>query len=53
MGSIGIGQILIILIIVIIVFGGRGKISSILSDIGKGLKSFKNEISDDEEKPKK
>ncbi len=50
--SIGFWQIIIILIIVVIIFGGKGRISNILSDIGKGLKSFRQEISLDEDKKK-
>lgn len=45
--SIGIWQLIIILAIVIILFGGGGKISSILKDLGKGLKTFKKEVSND------
>ncbi|MDR2007826.1 MAG: twin-arginine translocase TatA/TatE family subunit [Alphaproteobacteria bacterium] len=52
MGSIGFWQIIIILIIVVIIFGGKGKISSVLSDVAKGLKNFRNEISDDDSKNK-
>ena len=34
-------QLLLILAVVLLLFGGRGKISSIMGDFGKGLKSFK------------
>lgn len=50
--SIGLWQIIIILVIVVIIFGGKGKISAILSDIGKGLKSFKKEVSEEEDSKK-
>lgn len=46
--SIGIWQLIIILAIVVILFGGRGKLSSILSDLGKGLKSFKKEVNNED-----
>ena len=43
----GLWQILIIAVVFIVIFGGRGKISAILSDLGKGIKSFKKGMSDD------
>lgn len=45
--SIGIWQLVIILIIVLILFG-RGKISQIMGEFGKGIKSFKKEIKSQE-----
>lgn len=41
MGALGIWQWVIVLAIVLLLFGGRGKISSLMGDFGKGLKSFK------------
>jgi sec-independent protein translocase protein TatA len=41
--SIGIWQLVIILVIVLILFG-RGKISQIMGEFGKGINSFKKEI---------
>ena len=32
------------LIVVLILFGGKGKLSSIMGDFGKGLKNFKDQI---------
>jgi len=40
---------LILLVIVMVVFGGSGKISSIMGDVAKGIKSFKKGMSDDDE----
>jgi sec-independent protein translocase protein TatA len=40
---------LIVLAVVLLLFGGRGKISSIMGDFGKGLKSFKKGMKDEEE----
>lgn len=34
-------QIGIIVIVVVLLFGGRGRISAVLNDLGKGIKSFK------------
>jgi len=39
--AIGPWQIAIILVIAVLVFGGRGKISGIMGDFGKGITSFK------------
>ena len=39
--SIGIWQIAIVAILVVLLFG-RGKISSLMGDVAKGIKSFKN-----------
>lgn len=44
----GFWQILIIAVVVIIIFGGRGRITNILSDLGKGIRSFKQGLSEDD-----
>ena len=46
MGNIGWTGIIIIAILVVILFG-NGKISSIMGDLAKGIKSFKKGMSDD------
>ena len=46
MGNIGWTGIVIIAIIVVLLFG-RGKISSIMGDVAKGIKSFKKGMSDE------
>ena len=48
MGFTSIWHWLVVLIIVLVLFGGRGKISSIMGDIGKGLKNFKNGMKNEE-----
>ena len=45
MGNIGWSGIIIIAVLVILLFG-RGKISSIMGDVAKGIKSFKKGMSD-------
>ena len=42
--SIGIWQIAIVVILVVLLFG-RGKISSLMGDVAKGIKSFKKGMS--------
>ena len=46
--SIGIWQIAIVVILVVLLFG-RGKISSLMGDVAKGIKSFKKGMSDNSE----
>ena len=48
MGGIGIWQILIVVALLVILFG-RGKISELMGDVAKGVKSFKKGINDEEE----
>ena len=50
MGQIGIWQILIGAIVILVLFG-RGKISDMMGDFGKGVSSFKKGLNDTEEKP--
>ena len=47
MGSFSIWHWLIVGVVVILLFGGGGKISQIRGDVGKGLKSFKKNVKDD------
>ena len=44
--SIGFWQIAIVVILVVLLFG-RGKISSLMGDVAKGIKSFKKGMSED------
>ena len=44
MGAFSIWHWVIVLIVVLILFGGKGKLSSIMGDFGKGLKSFKDQV---------
>jgi sec-independent protein translocase protein TatA len=37
------------LIVVLILFGGKGKLSSIMGDFGKGLKNFKDQVKSSKE----
>ena len=47
MGNIGWSGIIIVAVLVVLLFG-RGKISSIMGDVAKGIKSFKKGLSDDD-----
>ena len=51
MGNIGWSGIIIVAILVVLLFG-RGKISSIMGDVAKGIKSFKKGMTDDTDQSK-
>ena len=44
--SIGFWQIAVVVILVVLLFG-RGKISSLMGDVAKGIKSFKKGMATD------
>jgi sec-independent protein translocase protein TatA len=48
--SVGFWQILIIVAVVVLLFG-RGKISDLMGDVAKGIKSFKQGMAEDEPHP--
>ena len=48
MGSMSIWHWLVVAVIVLILFGGRGKISELMGDVARGIKSFRKGLSDDE-----
>jgi sec-independent protein translocase protein TatA len=41
-------QLLIVLVLALLLFGGRGKISSIMGDFAKGIKAFRKGLQDDD-----
>ena len=49
MGAFSIWHWLIVLAVVLVLFGGKGKISSLMGDFGKGLKSFKKGMKEEDE----
>ena len=49
MGTFSIWHWLVVLAVVLLLFGGRGKISSLMGDFGKGLKNFKQGMKDGDE----
>jgi len=48
MGGLSIWHLLIVLAVVVLVFGGGGKLSKIMGDFGKGINSFKAGLREDE-----
>ncbi|WP_334182901.1 twin-arginine translocase TatA/TatE family subunit [Novosphingobium sp.] len=49
MGSFSIWHWMIVLVIVLVLFG-RGRVSEIMGDFGKGIKSFKQGMNEEENK---
>jgi len=47
MGAFSIWHWLIVLVVVLVLFGGKGKISNLMGDFGKGLKSFKKNMKEE------
>lgn len=50
--SLGPWQLVIIAILILVLFG-RGRISEMMGDFGKGIKSFKQGMNEDDTKPAK
>ncbi len=46
-------QLLIVLVLVLLFFGGRGKISAMMGDLANGVKSFRQGLKDDDEPDEK
>ena len=51
MGSFSIWHWIVVGAIVLVLFGGKGKISDLMGDFAKGIKSFKKGLSEEDEKP--
>ena len=47
-GKLGITELLVIAAILLLLFGGRGKISAMMGDMAKGIKSFRKGLKDGE-----
>lgn len=50
MGSFSLPHLLIVALVVLVLFG-RGRISEMMGDFGKGIKSFKAGINDETDRP--
>ena len=48
MGSFSIWHWLIVGVVVMLMFGGRGRISELMGDVARGIKSFRKGLADDE-----
>jgi sec-independent protein translocase protein TatA len=49
MGGLSIWHILIVAMIAVLLFGGRGKISELMGDVAKGIKSFRQGLNEPDE----
>ena len=47
MGSLSIWHWMIVLAVGLLLFGGRGKVSELMGDFAKGIKSFKKGMADE------
>ena len=52
MGGLSWVHVVIFGLIALVLFGGRGKLSDVMGDFAKGIKSFKKGLSEDDDKPK-
>lgn len=48
MGGLSWIHWLLLALVALVLFGGRGKVSALMGDFGKGLKSFKKSMREDE-----
>ena len=51
MGSFSIYHIALIALVVIVLFGGKGRLSDTMGDFAKGLKSFRKGLSEEIDEP--
>ena len=51
MGSFSIWHWMLFGAVALLLFGGKGKISDLMGDVAKGVKSFKKGLADDDEVP--
>ena len=47
MGSLSPIHLIIVAVIVLLLFGGRGKLSGIMGDAAKGIRAFRDGLKDD------
>jgi sec-independent protein translocase protein TatA len=52
MGAFSIWHILILAVIALVLFGGRGKVSDLMGDFGRGVNSFKKGLNEGKDDPK-
>ena len=52
MGGLSLWHILIVAVVVLLLFGVRGKISDLMGDVAKGIRSFRKGLAEGDEEPK-
>lgn len=50
MGSFSFWHWVIVLVVVLVLFGGRGKLSGLMGDAAKGIKAFREGLKGDDDK---
>ena len=53
MGSFSIWHWIVVVVLFLLLFGGRGKISELMGDFAQGIKSFKKGMQDDDKPAEK
>lgn len=51
MGALSIWHLLILAVIALLLFGGRGKVSDMMADVGKGIGGFRKGLLEPDESP--
>ena len=51
MGTLSVWHILIVAAIVLLLFGGQGKISDLMGDVGRGIKAFRAGLAQPQNNP--
>ena len=52
MGAFSMWHILILALVALVLFGGRGKVSDLMGDFGRGINSFKKGLADPDKDPR-
>jgi sec-independent protein translocase protein TatA len=51
MEGLSLSHLLLLSVVVLVVFGGKGRISGIMGDVAKGIRSFKKGLAEDDAPP--
>jgi sec-independent protein translocase protein TatA len=51
MGALSIWHVLILAMAALLMFGGRGKVSDLMGDVAKGIRSFRAGLNEPEQVP--
>ena len=51
MGALSIWHVLIMATVALLLFGGRGKVSDLMGDVAKGIRSFRAGLNDPDHPP--
>jgi sec-independent protein translocase protein TatA len=52
MGALSPWHIILLVLVLLVLFGGRGKLSGIMGDAAKGIRAFKDGLKGEDETPK-